>query len=152
MAMGLASCTGTGDGKRKGPPKNLPVISIHGSAATPPHSMSHGEYPFDANGNYVSTWAAEGERIAGRSSSAAMDYSSWKSSHGTSSSSSSSRRSTTTKKKSSSASKSTSYTIKKGDTLSGIARRYGTTVSKIKAANGLKSDLIRDGKTLRIPR
>jgi LysM repeat protein len=36
--------------------------------------------------------------------------------------------------------------------LSGIARRYGTTVSKIKAANGLKSDMIRDGKTLRIPR
>ena len=152
--MGLAACTGTSDGKKKGPPKNLPVVSLHGSPATPPHSMSHGEYPFDANGNYVSTWAAEGERSAGRSSSAAMDYSTWKSSHGTSSGSSSSRRSTTssTKKKSSSAPRSTSHTVKKGDTLSGIARRYGTTVSKIKAANGLKSDMIRDGKTLRIPR
>jgi len=112
--------------------------------------MSHGEYPFDAGGNYVSSWAAEGERIAGRNSTAAMDYSSWKSSHGTGSSSSSSsrKRSTPVKKKVSS----TSYVVKKGDTLSGIARKYGTTVSKIKSANGLKSDMIRDGKSLRIPR
>jgi hypothetical protein len=30
--------------------------------------------------------------------------------------------------------------------------KYGTTVAKLKAANGLKSDLIRAGKTLKIPR
>ena len=149
-AMGLASCSSSMDSNKKGPPKNLPVVSIHGSPATPAHNMSHGEYPFDAGGNYVSSWAAEGERIAGRNSTAAMDYSSWKSSHGTGSSSSSSsrKRSTPVKKKVSS----TSYVVKKGDTLSGIARKYGTTVSKIKSANGLKSDMIRDGKSLRIPR
>jgi LysM repeat protein len=42
--------------------------------------------------------------------------------------------------------------VKKGDTLSGIASRYGSSVSRIKAANGLKSDMIRDGRSLIIPR
>lgn len=34
------------------------------------------------------------------------------------------------------------YTVVSGDTLSGIARRYNTTVAKIKSSNNLKSDLI----------
>jgi LysM repeat protein len=43
-------------------------------------------------------------------------------------------------------------TIKKGDTLSGLAKRYGTSVSAIKRANGMSGDFIREGKTLVIPR
>lgn len=65
-------------------------------------------------------------------------------------------RSTAVKK--STASKSTakksagsSYKVVRGDTLSGIARKRGSTVAKIKAANGLKSDIIRIGQVLRIP-
>lgn len=45
-----------------------------------------------------------------------------------------------------------SHTVKSGDTLWGISRKYNTSVKGIKDANGLKSDLIRVGQTLRIPR
>jgi LysM repeat protein len=43
------------------------------------------------------------------------------------------------------------YTVVRGDTLSAIARRYGTTVSAIVAANGLKTTTIYVGQRLRIP-
>lgn len=43
------------------------------------------------------------------------------------------------------------YTVKPGDTLGGIARRYGISVAGLKKANGLTSDLIRAGQKLRIP-
>lgn len=50
--------------------------------------------------------------------------------------------SNTTNPDSSQESNKTSYTVKSGDTLTAIARSYKTTVSAIKAANNLKSDLI----------
>lgn len=43
------------------------------------------------------------------------------------------------------------YTVVAGDTLSGIAARYGTNVTAIRTANNLTSDLIRVGQTLTIP-
>jgi LysM repeat protein len=71
------------------------------------------------------------------------------------SSSSSSRpttpKKTTASKSTTTAKKSSSYTVVRGDTLYGIARKKGSTVAKIKAANGLKSDVIRIGQVLRIP-
>ncbi len=48
--------------------------------------------------------------------------------------------------------KSTRHTIRKGDTLGGIAAKYGTSVSAIQKANGLSGTLIREGKSLTIPR
>lgn len=45
----------------------------------------------------------------------------------------------------------TTYTVKRGDTLSSIAAAYGTTVNKLKKANGLTSSLIRVGQELVIP-
>ena len=44
------------------------------------------------------------------------------------------------------------YTVKSGDTLSQIAEKYHTSVSKIKKANGLRSDMIRAGQVLKIPK
>jgi LysM repeat protein len=43
------------------------------------------------------------------------------------------------------------HTIAKGDTLWGISRKYKIPVDAIKSANGLSSDLIRPGQTLRLP-
>lgn len=43
------------------------------------------------------------------------------------------------------------YTVKRGDTLSGIAVAHGTTVRAIKETNNLRSDLIRIGQELTIP-
>jgi membrane-bound lytic murein transglycosylase D len=42
------------------------------------------------------------------------------------------------------------YRVKPGDTLSGIAKRYGTTVSRIKAWNGLRGSYLRAGQRLTI--
>ena len=46
--------------------------------------------------------------------------------------------------------KAKSVVVKKGDTLSNIARRNGTTVSKLKALNKLKGNDIRIGQTLKV--
>ena len=44
------------------------------------------------------------------------------------------------------------YVIKRGDTLSTIARKHHTTITKLKKANGLKnSDTIKIGKVLKVP-
>jgi len=61
---------------------------------------------------------------------------------------SSSKSKSKAKPKSSSGSK---YTVSKGDSLYAIALKKKTTVAKLKAANGLKSDLIRPGQSLKIP-
>jgi len=44
------------------------------------------------------------------------------------------------------------YTVRRGDTVSGIAARHGTTVAAVTAANGLGSDgFIREGQRLTLP-
>ena len=42
------------------------------------------------------------------------------------------------------------YTVKKGDTLWDIANKYGTTVSKLKSLNNLKSNVLQVGQTLKV--
>ncbi len=156
-ALLLASCKSN---KVPGVPKVLPTVPLYGSTATPSHSMSASEYPFAPNGDYVTSWAA-----AGGGPAAASDYNSWRTSHGGSSSSrgvtkvsapkkasASASRAKSTKAKTTAASRSVRHTVKGGDTLSGIARRYGSSVAKIKAANGLRSDMIRPGQTLSVPK
>ena len=42
------------------------------------------------------------------------------------------------------------YTVQKGDNLSSIAKKQGTTVQKLKQLNNLKSDVVRVGQRLRV--
>ena len=43
------------------------------------------------------------------------------------------------------------YTIERGDTLSDIAVRYGTSTRRLKEANGIAGDRIRVGQVIVIP-
>ncbi len=57
----------------------------------------------------------------------------------------------TNKPTTSSAKKTVTYTVKRGDTLSGIARRYKTTVAKLVKDNGIKNaNLIYVGQKIKI--
>ncbi len=127
LSLAVAGCSGVSK-------INPGAVKIKSSPKTPRHSMSKEEYPFDSAGNYQTEWAASGERKAGRTA-----YVKAAPTRGYSSSSS--------RKKSSSG----TYTVRKGDTLWGIGRKYGKSVSSIKRANNLRSDNIRIGQRLRIP-
>ena len=69
----------------------------------------------------------------------------------TASSSSTKKKSTPSKSTAKKSSSGSRYAVSKGDTLYGIALKKKTTVAKLKAANGLKNDLIRPGQSLKIP-
>lgn len=43
------------------------------------------------------------------------------------------------------------YTVQRGDTLSGIAKRFGTTIQDLKSLNNKSSDVIRIGETMMVP-
>lgn len=43
------------------------------------------------------------------------------------------------------------YTVRRGDTLSGIAQAFGTSVGALRYENGIEGDLIRVGQVLKIP-
>lgn len=104
--------------------------------ATPPHNMARHDYPFDEQGRYRKDWVRPG---SGSSSSSA-------SRSGTSSSYTTPRPPAPKPKPAA-----RYHTVKSGDTLFAISKRYGTSVTRLKSVNGLSSDLIRIGQTLRIP-
>jgi LysM repeat protein len=58
--------------------------------------------------------------------------------------------STPSKEESTVPSKTTSYKVKKGDTLYSIAKKHKTTVKTLKKLNNLKSDMIYAGQTLKV--
>jgi LysM repeat protein len=132
-----------------------------------------GTGPFDANGNYREDWAddpTKWRKPGGRHAPAddlpavaANDVpanasplppagSSPKPSVSSSSTSSRPKPVVSSKPKPKPKPTSITYTVKKGDTLSGIASRYGSTVSKIRSANGISGSLIRPGQKLKVPR
>ncbi|HEX3158760.1 MAG TPA: LysM peptidoglycan-binding domain-containing protein, partial [Gemmatimonadaceae bacterium] len=43
------------------------------------------------------------------------------------------------------------HTVRAGESLSVIGRRYGTSVTQLKKANGLQSDRIKPGQRLVVP-
>ena len=43
------------------------------------------------------------------------------------------------------------HKIRNGESLSTISKKYGVSIAAIKQANGMKSDALRAGKTLKIP-
>ena len=47
---------------------------------------------------------------------------------------------------------STRHTVRSGDNLYSIAKRYGTTVGALQKANGVKGAMIKPGQTLAIPK
>lgn len=61
------------------------------------------------------------------------------------------KRKTSSAKSSSAAKSATRYRVRKGDNLSTIAKRHGTTAKRIQQANGMKSSRLQPGQTLEIP-
>ncbi len=47
--------------------------------------------------------------------------------------------------------RSTTHTVKKGESLGSLSNKYGVSISEIKKANGLKKDVITPGQRLKIP-
>ena len=45
----------------------------------------------------------------------------------------------------------TSHKLKSGETLSSLSKKYGVSIAEIKKANGMKSDNLRAGSTIKIP-
>lgn len=111
--------------------------------ATPPHNMARHDYPFDDQGRYRKDWVKSG------SSASASRSSSYASSGSGSRSSYSPPAPAAPKPKPKPAAR--YHTVKSGDTLYAISKRYGTSVARLKSVNGLTRDLIRVGQTLRIP-
>ena len=175
VALALSNCSG----KHKGGistgnwAREAAIVEV-GSKRTPPHNLSRYEYPFHDAGNYIAAWAAAGERNRGQRSSWAS-----RSSSSSSHSSSTYRKPASTRptptytrptptytrptppptKPRPASTKPTppkkpayrSHLVTSSDTLYSLSRRYGVSIARIQAANGLKSTLIRTGATLRVP-
>ncbi|GAB1441378.1 hypothetical protein MASR2M39_02120 [Ignavibacteriales bacterium] len=57
----------------------------------------------------------------------------------------------TTPKKTTTTTTGSSYSVKNGDTWSGLSQKTGIPVNQLKAANGIKGDVIRPGQKIKIP-
>ena len=143
------------------------VVATAGETTTPEHNFAKHEYPFDSSGKYREDWVDPPSGVdaggsgAGSSSATSREERSFEPKTTNSARSANSAPASRTSPVSTgnsatqvaSVSRSTLrfHKIGRGDTLWGLSRRYGVPVSAIKRANGLNSDAIRMGQTLRIP-
>ncbi|MCB1077857.1 MAG: LysM peptidoglycan-binding domain-containing protein [Verrucomicrobiae bacterium] len=141
--------------------------------ATPPHNLSPAEYPFDDDGRYRKDWVANpssakrSRRSAPPQQMASNNYQAPPpppsnyappptiSTPGPSAPSYSPPPPPRPDPKPTpppAAAKPAKYhTVVKGDTLYSISRKFSVTVAQLKSTNGLTSDTIRIGQTLRVP-
>ena len=136
LTLSFPGCTSTNSSSTKLKYYNWSGLDAqlpNGTNATPSHNLPRSEYPFNNKGKYISSWAAEGNKRFGTK---------------TTNRASSRKRSS---RKPSTSSSSKYHKIVSGDTLYGLALKYRTSVSAIKRANGMKSDVIIKGKTIKIP-
>lgn len=121
-----------------------------------------GTGPFDSRGNYVEAWADNPAMWRGGDRKPTPTRTTTPSRPTQTASTTASRPSQGTaarpaatpqppKPKPRPAPKPRRYTVKRGDNLSAIARRHGTTVAGLRRANGISGDLIHPGQVLRIP-
>ena len=153
VMLGLSNCGSTG--------KTIEVKKTSG------FQQNHG--PFDANGNYVEKWADNApkrkyvwKRPSTKKSAPTQQTNQKTASNNTNSTNRITARRTTPKKttsKKTTARKITPkakppifHTVRKGDTLYGLGRKYGTSVTAIQKANKIKGSNIGIGKRLIIPR
>lgn len=137
---------------------------------TPPHNLSAYEYPFDDDGTYRKDWvtdknAKRPKKWFGKKSSDSSSSPSTTVASNTTPPPPPTRTTTSGPPPSAytpppprpapapkpTPPKARYHTVAKGDTLFGISRRYGVSVTQLKSTNGLRSDLIRIGQTLRVP-
>ncbi|MEP4077401.1 LysM peptidoglycan-binding domain-containing protein [Haloferula sp.] len=125
-----------------------------------------GTGPFDSRGNYVEAWADNPSKWNGRSVPPPGSTPPEVAKNDTPSVAKPSQSQTTTvsnpkpkprpvskpKPKPKPKPRTTIHTVRKGDTLYGLAKKYGTSWTKIQKANGISGSTIRIGQKLKIPR
>lgn len=104
--------------------------------------ISPGIGPFDSRGNYREDWADDPSKWRRPSASPTP----------VANSTSSAASSSSSAPKPTSNPQVTRHTVRRGDTLSHIARRYGSSVAAIRRANGISGSLIYPGQRLIVPR
>jgi LysM repeat protein len=148
-------------------------------ASTPSHNMSRSEYPFDENGVYHEEWAKGNDTsnvvdlTTNNPPSTFLNTTDPRDAYNppaskpkvTSSGGGSSKPKVTAKPtskpkvvakpkpKPKPAPKFTTVTVKQGDSLYALSKRYGVSVGAIQSANGMgSSTLLKDGRSLKIPK
>ncbi|HRX52960.1 MAG TPA: LysM peptidoglycan-binding domain-containing protein [Verrucomicrobiales bacterium] len=120
--------------------------------ATIPSNMPRGDYPFDDQGRYRTDWVGGGRsKKSSRTSSSTTRKPTSVASNQTSPPRPTSQAPVAATPKPAPKPATRYHTVVKGDTLSGLSRKYGVTIAELKKTNGLSSDLIKLGQSLRIP-
>jgi len=166
-AATLSSCVGNG-GTTQIPLGNWETeaaLVASPTTATPEHALSKIEYPFDAEGNYIAAWAAGNVESIEVEPTNLVAASAPASGPGPVETPPLAQLTDTRKPPAAAGAPviaapapppeatpgSRYHKVSGSDTLWGLSRKYGTTVSAIQRANGLSDTTIRTGSTIKIP-